>query len=148
MVSSMPKDYLIYENDHFKIEQCADCPIPGYLIVSPKVQVTSLSEMKPEALAALGNTLALATKVLETVVQPDQVYCAKFGEFNNLVHFHVFPRTKWIVEEYLKERPAVTDVISGPQLLDWARGKFKKDLPHIFPGPRINDTIIKLRKNI
>jgi len=148
MLPDMPKDLLIYENDHFRIEQCADCPIPGYLIVSPKVEVRSLSEMKSETLAELGNTLALASKALEEVLQPDQVYCAKFGELNNLVHFHVFPKTKWIAVEYLKENPTNTDVISGPQLLDWARNKFKKDSNHTFPGPSTEDTIVKLRKSI
>lgn len=142
------KESLIYENDHFKIAQCADFPIPGYLIVSPKVEVRSLSEMKSETLAELGNTLALATKALEEVLQPGQVYCAKFGELNNLVHFHVFPRTKRILEEYLKENLTTTDVISGPQLLDWARNKFKKDSNHTFPGPSTEDITVKLRKSI
>jgi len=81
-------------------------------------------------------------------LQPDQVYCAKFGELNNLVHFHVFPRTKRILEEYLKENLTTTDVISGPQLLDWARNKFKKDSNHTFPGPSTEDITVKLRKSI
>ena len=94
--------------------------------MSPKAKVRSLSEMKPDALAELGTTPALATRAVETVLKVERVYCAKFGEKNNLVHFHIFPRTKWIVEEYIKENPMAVDVISGPQLLDWTREKHSR----------------------
>ncbi len=49
-------------NAHFRIERCASCPIPGYLTVSPRVPVSSLAELSPDAEAALGATLVVATR--------------------------------------------------------------------------------------
>src|SRR5262249_40922948 len=55
-------------NTHFRIEPCASCPIPGYLIVSPRVPVSSLTELASDAQAALGATLVAATRAIEAVV--------------------------------------------------------------------------------
>src|SRR5262245_49702003 len=67
-------------NTHFRIEPCASCPIPGYLIVSPRVPVSSLTELASDAQAALGATLVAATRAIEAVVHPQRVYCALFAE--------------------------------------------------------------------
>src|SRR5438094_4278355 len=69
-----------FMNAHFHIEPCASCPIPGYLIVSPRVPVSSLAELSPDAQSALGATLVAATRTIEAVVQPQRVYCALFAE--------------------------------------------------------------------
>src|SRR6266581_3980072 len=68
-----------FMNAHFRIEPCASCPIPGYLIVSPRVPVSSLAELSPDAQSALGATLVAATRAIEAVVHPQRVYCALFG---------------------------------------------------------------------
>src|SRR5947207_15961797 len=79
-------------NAHFRIEPCSSCPIGGYLIVSPRVHVSSLSELSPDAQNALGATLAAATRAIDVVVHPRRVYCALFAEETGAVHFHLFPR--------------------------------------------------------
>ena len=132
--------------DHFRIEQCSTCPIPGYLIISPVIQVKSLSEMGPAALSELGPTLAIVTQAIDAILKPDRIYCAMFGEKDNLIHFHIFPRTKWILDEYLKENPMTAEVVSGPQVLDWSRENFKKDSIMHLPGPGKEEIIDKLRK--
>src|SRR5947199_3655651 len=83
----------IFVNAHFRIEPCASCPIPGYLIVSPRVPVSSLAELSPDAQAALGATLVAATRAIEAVAHPQRVYCALFAEETRSVHFHLFPRS-------------------------------------------------------
>src|SRR6266566_9013163 len=114
----------VFLNAHFRIEPCSSCPIGGYLIVSPRVQVSSLSELSPDALNALGATLAAATRAIESVVHPRRVYCALFAEETGSVHFHLFPRTRWLLSSYSSAHPEDTDV-SGPRLLDWARSTFR-----------------------
>jgi hypothetical protein len=66
----------VFLNAHFRIEPCAACPIPGYLIVTPKVRVPSLAQLPPDAQRALGVSLAAATHAIELVVRPQRVYCA------------------------------------------------------------------------
>ena len=112
-------------NAHFRIEPCSSCPIPGYLIVSPQVQVSSLTELAPHAQNALGVTLAAATRAIESVVRPRRVYCALFAEETGSVHFHLFPRTDWLLSSYSRAHPEDT-VVSGPRLLDWARRTFRE----------------------
>src|SRR2546425_11472452 len=70
----------IFVNAHFRIEPCASCPIPGYLIVSPRVPVSSLAELSPDVQSALGATLVATTRAIEAVVNPQRVYCALFAE--------------------------------------------------------------------
>ena len=69
----------IFVNAHFRIEPCASCPIPGYLIVSPCVPVSSLAKLSPDAQAALGATLVAATQAIEAVVTRN-VFTAHFSQ--------------------------------------------------------------------
>ncbi|MBO0694872.1 MAG: hypothetical protein J2P56_02110 [Verrucomicrobia bacterium] len=83
--------------------------------------------MNPSVLAALGPTLAMTTAAIETVVQPQRVYCALFSEKTRVVHFHLFPRTEWLTKKYFTAHPHDTE-ISGPRLIDWARRTFQKPI--------------------
>lgn len=66
----------IWINEHFKIEAPDSCLVLGYLIVSPKLPVSSLSAMSVDALALLGPTLAVVTKAVTAVVHAERVYCS------------------------------------------------------------------------
>ncbi|PYJ34887.1 MAG: hypothetical protein DME88_03545 [Verrucomicrobia bacterium] len=114
----------VFLNTHFRIEPCASCCIAGYLIVSPRVRVSSLTELSPDAQDTLGATLAAGTRAIESVVRPRRVYCALFAEETGSVHFHLFPRSDWLVSSYFRAHPEEAD-ISGPRLLDWARSTFR-----------------------
>src|SRR5215510_11305295 len=127
-------------NTHFRIEPCASCPIPGYLIVSPRVPVSSLTERASDAQAALGATLVAATRAIEAVVHPQRVYCALFAEEMCSVHFHLFPRSDWLLSSYSRVHPEDIE-ISGPRLMDWARRTFQKSII----GMDTDETFEKIR---
>jgi diadenosine tetraphosphate (Ap4A) HIT family hydrolase len=120
----------VMDNEHFILEACSTCHIPGYLIVRPREAVDSLSRMNPAALAALRSTLAMTTAAIEEIVRPQRVYCALFSEKTGVVHFHLFPRTKWLTSKYFVAHPQETK-ISDPQLMDWARRVFQKPISGI-----------------
>ena len=132
-----------FMNAHFRIEPCASCPIPGYLIVSPRVPVSSLAELSPDAQAALGATLMAATRTIEAIVQPQRVYCALFAEETRSVHFHLFPRSEWLLLSYSRAHPEDTE-ISGPRLMDWARRRFRKPIT----GMHSDETFEKIRTRL
>jgi hypothetical protein len=73
-------NYLIDENKFYRIEQCYSCAVPGYLIVSPTIVSISLHELPRPIQERLGSSLALATNLIQEVIQPLKVYCAEFGE--------------------------------------------------------------------
>src|SRR6266513_597074 len=116
-----------FMNARFRIEPCASCPIPGYLIVSPRVPVSSLAELSPDAQVALGATLVAATRAIEAVVHPQRVYCALFAEETRSVHFHLFPRSEWLLSAYSRAHPEDTE-ISGPRLMDGVSRTFRKQI--------------------
>ena len=118
---------LVYTTAYFCVEPSVTCFVPGYLIVTPKLPTASLSELEPGALASLGPTLAAATRAIEVVVRPARVYCALFTEETRSVHFHLFPRTAWLLSQYVAVHPADRG-ISGPRLLDWARRTFHRPI--------------------
>jgi diadenosine tetraphosphate (Ap4A) HIT family hydrolase len=117
----------LFENDHFVIETCRDCPLPGYLIVRPRREVSALSALDSAEAAQLGRTLRLAVRAVETVMRPIKVYTAQFGEAGGGLHFHVFPRTEALTRRFLHEFPEEEAPLSGPVLLDWARGRYGKE---------------------
>ena len=130
----------VLANEHFIVEACSTCHVPGYLIVTPTNGVESLSQMNPAALAALGPTLAMATAAIEIVVRPQRVYCALFSEETRAVHFHLFPRTGWLTAKYFAAHSHETE-ISGPRLMDWARRTFQKRIK----GMDSDETLKKIR---
>jgi diadenosine tetraphosphate (Ap4A) HIT family hydrolase len=117
----------VYTNRHFCVEPCVTCFVPGYLIVTPQLRAASLSELERDALASLGPTLAAATRAIEVVIRPERVYCALFAEETRSVHFHLFPRSAWLLSQYAAVYPGDRE-ISGPRLLDWARRTFQHPL--------------------
>ena len=127
-------------NEHFTVEACGNCYIPGYLILTPRQAVESLSQMDPAALASIGPTLAVTTAAIEAVVRPQRVYCASFSEETRAVHFHLFPRTEWLTAKYFAAHPHETE-ISGPRLMDWARQVFQKPIV----GMDRNETLEKVQ---
>jgi len=113
----------VYTNVHFCVEPCVTCFVPGYLIVTPQLPAASLSDLGCDALASLGPTLAVATRAIELIIRPQRVYCALFAEEAHSVHFHLFPRSAWLLSQYAAAHPTDHE-ISGPRLLDWARRTF------------------------
>jgi diadenosine tetraphosphate (Ap4A) HIT family hydrolase len=124
---SLPTASQVYANAYFRVEPCVTCFVPGYLIVTPQLPTASLSELERGALASLGPTLAAATRAIEVVIRPDRVYCALFAEETRSIHFHLFPRTAWLLSQYGAAHPGDRE-ISGPRLLDWARHTFHKPI--------------------
>ena len=118
--------YLVYENAHFRAEQSSDCYIPGYLILSAKERVASITGLTAAALQALGPTLAVVIDAIETVTRPELVYVARFGEEVKHLHCHLLPRTVALAAEFLTSA-AGGDKLNGPLLLDWARTRYASD---------------------
>jgi diadenosine tetraphosphate (Ap4A) HIT family hydrolase len=115
---------IIFEDGMFSLEQSAACSIPGYLILRLKGPETSLAELVPRTAKALGEMLARAAAAIEQAVKPERVYVLSFCEVEPRLHFHLFPRSAWLLQEYFKANDCSDDPINGPMLFEWARNAF------------------------
>jgi len=97
--------------------------------VLPKVPVANLEQLSNEALSGLGPTLQLATKAVQNVLSPVNIYCTKFGESGGTLHFHIFPRTLSLTEVY-QHSEGTQESIDGPHLMSWANKQFTGSVEH------------------
>lgn len=115
------------ETRHFRVEACRGCPLPGYFIVSSREEAEFLDQLTPCALSELGEVLAEVTRAVRIVTKADRVYCGQFAEQTRSVHFHVFPRTATMADQFIIENPDVT-LIDGPRLLSWAQQRLRGEM--------------------
>jgi diadenosine tetraphosphate (Ap4A) HIT family hydrolase len=115
---------MIFSDETFTLEQNSECPIPGYLLLRVKGEATSLAQLPAETAKALGEMLARAAKAIEAAVGAERVYVLSFCEIDRRLHFHLFPRTAWLLKEYHKANFNANEPIDGPMLFAWARSAF------------------------
>ena len=125
MNSDNVKKLIVFEDDYFLVSQCGKCDIPGYLIVECKSNATFFSELKNEAQKDFGFIIGKLEFLIKKFVKPENIYILKFSEESKSIHFHMFPRTAKITDEYLKECPKLTGSINGPEIFNWSREKYK-----------------------
>jgi diadenosine tetraphosphate (Ap4A) HIT family hydrolase len=128
---------MIVKNDLFTLEKSSECAVPGYLVLRLKGGETSLAELAPETARALGEMLARAAKAIEAAVGAERVYVLSFCEVDRRLHFHLFPRTAWLLTEYARAGIGAGGPVDGPVLFSWARRTYAHsgDLPGGMAGP-------------
>lgn len=116
--------FIIFEDEVFSLEQSAECPIPGYLILRLKGPEVSLAQLPPETAKLLGEMLVRAASAIDQAIKPERVYILSFCEVEPRLHFHLFPRSAWLLKEYFKANDCANDPVNGPMLFEWARNAF------------------------
>ena len=111
----------VFEDDHFTVEQCDSCPVPGYLILRLKGPGVTIGQLGREGSGRLGEILSRTARAIEEVVAPKRVYCLSFCEIDRRLHFHLFPRTRSLLEAYRRAVGCADEPVDGPQLFEWAR---------------------------
>ncbi len=79
----------------------------------------------------MGEILARAAKAIEEAAGAERVYVLSFCEVDRRLHFHLFPRTAWLLAEYRRTNPRQAGAVNGPMLFEWARKTYAQagDLP-------------------
>lgn len=104
---------------------CRDCDVPGYLIVLPVARVHTLEELPAAAQKELGHVLAVVERAVVAVTGAERIYLLRFGESRGGLHFHVFPRTKDIAEQWRRSSRDLGDELIGESIFAWARTYFR-----------------------
>ena len=124
----------VFEDEQFTADQCETCAVPGYLILRLKGPATSLAGLDPAAAGRLGEMLARATRAIEEATSAERVYSLAFAEIDLRLHFHLFPRTRAVLEAYWRATGTAGEPVNGPKLFEWARTA-------IVPGRSVPDGI-------
>jgi diadenosine tetraphosphate (Ap4A) HIT family hydrolase len=137
---------MIAADDHFTLEPSAECAVPGYLVLRLKGAETGLAALSAGTAAALGALLARAAKAIEAAVGAERVYVLSFCEVDPRLHFHLFPRSAWLLREYRRANGASGGAVDGPMLFSWARRAYARaaDLPPGVPGPAAAGAAIRV----
>jgi diadenosine tetraphosphate (Ap4A) HIT family hydrolase len=144
----MRRSLLILDDDHFRLEHCDTCPVPGYLILHTKGGCRSLADLDGPAAARLGVALARATRAIQAVVEPERVYCLLFAEVLHEVHFHLFPRSRWLLEAYWKDRGTGDEPVDGPGLFQWTRARLGLGVPSPAHGQDVGEVCGRIRSRL
>lgn len=118
---------MIHDDGDFLIEASRECAVPGYLVLRLKGGETSLAELSPAPARALGGLLARTARAVQRASGADRVYVLSFCEVERRLHFHLFPRTPWLLAAFRRAHGTATDAVNGPALFEWARKRFVRD---------------------
>jgi len=148
MSANARDDLRVYEDEHFTADQCGTCAVAGYLIVRLKGQATSLAGLDPTSAGRLGAMLARAARAIEEATAAERVYCLAFAEIDPRLHFHLFPRTRAVLEAYRAATGTVGEPVNGPKLFEWARTAIVPGRP-LPPGiPDVGSVCARLRARL
>jgi len=122
MAAEEAKSRCLHADDRFTLEEADFCSVPGYLILRVTGEGTRLAGLEPAMARALGEALARASAALEAATGAERVYVLSFCEVDRRLHFHLFPRTAWLLEAFRAATGAgPADAVDGPALFGWAR---------------------------
>ncbi|MGD1148651.1 MAG: GNAT family N-acetyltransferase [Thermoanaerobaculaceae bacterium] len=121
MSDSPPDELKVFEDEHFTVEQCGSCLIPGYLILRLKGPAVTMGQLAHQASGRLGEMLSRTARAIGEVVTPERLYVLSFCEIDQRLHFHLFPRTRPLLQAYRRAAGSLVEPVSGPKLFEWAR---------------------------
>jgi diadenosine tetraphosphate (Ap4A) HIT family hydrolase len=118
----------VYLTDGFIVMPCSDCDVPGYLVLIAREEKVTLADLPFATQAELGGILARLESALRTICGAEHVYVLRFSEGLSVVHFHVFPRTQKLAQQWLADAEGC-DEMNGPHLFAWARSRYRVEQP-------------------
>lgn len=124
MEKNRPLETTVYEDPHFLLEQSGECGIPGYLVLRMKGKREGAGGLTPQESSTLGTTISRAVRAIELTVRPERIYILSFCEVDSQLHFHLFPRTGWLLREYRRANGGEGEAVDGPALFQWAKRSY------------------------
>jgi diadenosine tetraphosphate (Ap4A) HIT family hydrolase len=105
--ADLPVRERIFQTPHWRLAHAFNTSLPGWLVLLPTEHITALSDLDPDAAAALGPLLRDVSAALHEVVGCLKTYVVLLAEAEGFshVHFHVIPRM-----------PGLSDELRGPRI--------------------------------
>ena len=124
MEENRPAETTVYEDSHFLLQGSEECGIPGYLVLRMKGKREGAGGLTPQESSTLGTTISRAVLSIEMTVNHERNYILSFCEVDSQLHFHLFPRTGWLLREYWRAHGGEGEAVDGPALFQWAKRTF------------------------
>ncbi|MBB2840780.1 UNVERIFIED_ORG: diadenosine tetraphosphate (Ap4A) HIT family hydrolase [Rhizobium etli] len=100
----IPDRFHVVETDGWLVSHRVNSALPGYLMISSKLDTNDLSDLSEAALTELGPLLAKAQDVLKRKLGAQRIYIGRFGHSPGYpIHFHVIPIYAWVEELFWKD---------------------------------------------
>jgi len=148
MPETLPVDLRIFEDERFTVDQCDSCLVPGYLIVRLNGAVVALGQLDPDSARGVGEMLSRVSRAIQEAVGPERVYTLSFCELDPRLHFHLFPRTRALLEAYWRATGSAGEPVSGPRLFEWARTAVAPGRPVPAGLPGVEGVCAELRRKL
>jgi diadenosine tetraphosphate (Ap4A) HIT family hydrolase len=98
------KHLVILQTEDWVLNHRVDSALPGYLVLGARMPTNDLSLLRSEALAQLGTLLANAQKALNTLLEPQHLYIARYGHTaGHALHFHLIPICAWVRQLFFND---------------------------------------------
>lgn len=101
---TIPPGGIIYADEHVILTHNLDVKIPGYLLLFPRRHVEFYHDLSSLECDKISLLMKKCSKILSGLDGVERMYIVSLGEETRHVHFHLFPRYKWMLEEpYVKQ---------------------------------------------
>jgi diadenosine tetraphosphate (Ap4A) HIT family hydrolase len=156
----IPKQFHIGETIGWSVNHRINSALPGYLMVSSKVDTNDLADLSADASASLGPVFAKLQHALKHVLNAERVYIGRYGHTPGYpIHFHIIPIYKWVEElswrddryrllQTFAEGPGETPTDGAEMTLFVWREFCERAEPPPIPGPTVTEAINMLRQSI
>jgi diadenosine tetraphosphate (Ap4A) HIT family hydrolase len=154
---TIPPDFQIFQTDHWTIDHRINSALPGYLMLSTRIETEALHQLPQEALAELGGLLARLQYTLGICLNPKRLYMGRYGHSSGYpFHFHFIPIYNWVEDLFWSDKRyrALNDFSAANRetstdgaeltLFIWREFCERRDPPPI-QGPTVAKTIEMLR---
>lgn len=118
IVESEQSDVVIYRNPFLVLYHIPDVDLPGYLVLTTVRHVEDLGSLTGDEVSSMARIQQMAVTFLLQIPDIGKVYLSSFGEVCPHLHFHLFPRTKGMLENTALWTDGQVD---GPLIFDHYR---------------------------
>lgn len=112
---------MVYEDACFHAHQDYGVPIPGFIVISSKRHLRSMSDFNEEEQKNFGIILCKVRTAMEKALDIKTVYTAQKERDKDPFHFWILPRYPWISEMFGNSTASISNS------LDYAKDKLKTE---------------------
>ena len=119
-----PKEQVLWHNARLRVIKVDDDHYPGFTRVIWHEHIAEMTQLPSEARLELMNVVWLVEQAQRSILKPDKINLAQFGNMVPHLHWHVIPR--WKTDSHFPEAIWATAPTRSPQQVQaWQAEKMR-----------------------